>query len=239
MKRKYVFISLVTLLLGLMIAMQYKIVQKDYLGGMVAGIKLDELKTELYTLREEKDLLTKQLNDMQKQIDEFVSDEVDDNVLIRSLSDELIKYKMFSGYTNLQGQGVSIYLSNDPNNSENTDLDIVADYNLILFLINELNAAGSEAISINDQRYVVGTEIRGNTESVIVNGVSLKPPFIIKAIGDKNVLSTAIEQRFGVVEVIRKRGYFCQVNKLNDLRIVRSNKILEWKYATPPSENGL
>ncbi len=239
LKKKYLLISFVALLLGLMISSQYKLIDKNYLGGMIPTRKLSKMKSELEDLHAEKDLLTEKVNELQEKLDKLILEEVDDDLAISTLNQDLNNFKMLAGFTNLQGEGVAVYLDNSPSENEVKESDIAQDYNLILFLVNELNAAGSEAISINDQRYISRSEIRGIDDHILVNGVSLKPPYIIKAIGNKDVLATALEQRFGIIDIIRKRGYFCEINKLNDLRIMGSNKVFDWKYAKPVEEKGL
>ncbi len=233
---KYFIVSIVAVLLGFMLATQYRIVQENYLSGMIPSTKVNQMKTELSELQKEKESLTNTVKELQDKVDKLILLEADDNFVIASLNEELIKYKMFAGQTNLQGEGVAVYLDNSPYEEGAEELDIVADYTLILFIINELSAAGAEAISINDERYLAGTEIRGTGEYVVVNGVNLKPPFIIRAIGDKNVLSGALEQRFGIIDIIRKRGYSCELNRLNGVRIMRSNEIYDWKYAKTKEE---
>ena len=54
----------------------------------------------------------------------------------------------------------------------------------LLRVLNELCAAGAEAISINDQRIVATTEVRCAGPTVSVNNVRSAPPYVIKAIGN-------------------------------------------------------
>lgn len=231
-KKNTLAVLAVCLLLGIMMAVQFRTVQADYLSGMIPSTKLDKLKEELNLLKQEKAALSASLEELQKKLESLAEGEADDNLLIRSLNDELSKYKMLAGFSNVQGPGVAVYIDNAPD-AEGEKTHLLADYNLILYMVNELAAAGAEAISINGQRYTSNSEIRGTGTAVVVNGVSVKPPMILKAIGDKNVLIGALEQRFGIVEIIRKRGYQCEVNAVNDLRIDRSNEILNWRFAKP------
>ncbi len=236
MKKSFVFVLIVSVFLGVLVAVQFRIVQHDYLGGMIPSAKFEKLKEELELLKEEKANLQKTVDDLQGKLESLANDEAQDNTMMKALTEELEKYKMFAGFTNLQGTGVAVYIDNASEDSENAT-DIVADYNLLLYVINELTASGAEAISINGQRFTSNSELRGVVTNVVVNGVSLDPPFIIKAIGDKRVLSGALDQRFGIVETIRKRGYQCEVNTVEDLRIDRSNEVIEWKYAKPVEKN--
>ena len=58
---------------------------------------------------------------------------------------------------------------------------------MLLELLNELNAAGAEAVSINDQRIISTTEIRqiGGIH-ININTVSFAPPLCLKPSGSED-----------------------------------------------------
>lgn len=72
----------------------------------------------------------------------------------------------------------------------------------ILKLINELKAAGAKAISINDQRLVINTEIVTSGTTLMVNQTRLSQPIVIKAIGPSDVLMNALKIRGGILEYL-------------------------------------
>jgi uncharacterized protein YlxW (UPF0749 family) len=55
-------------------------------------------------------------------------------------------------------------------------------------VVNALWAAGAEAISVNDQRLTALTAIRSAGEAVLVDLRPLSPPYVLRAVGDPNVL---------------------------------------------------
>ena len=58
----------------------------------------------------------------------------------------------------------------------------------LLRVINELRAAGAEAIAINGERIVAMSEIRCAGPTLSVNNNRSAPPYEIKAIGNPNNL---------------------------------------------------
>ena len=103
--------------------------------------------------------------------------------------------------------------------------------------VNKLNEAGAEAISINEQRIVSKTEISLAGSNVNINSVPTAPPFIIKAIGDKDTLEATLNIRFGIVYTMREQ-YSLQISvkKQDEIIIPRYNGIIKFRYAKPVDE---
>src|SRR5258708_401401 len=57
--------------------------------------------------------------------------------------------------------------------------------------LNNLAAAGAEAISVNDHRVAMGVSIQQTPGGVTIEGALVLPPWTIAAIGDANRLATA------------------------------------------------
>jgi len=67
-----------------------------------------------------------------------------------------------------------------------------------------LNLHGAEAISINDERIVNNSDIALiNNRIILVNGRRISGPYIIKAIGDKKYLESAITIKGGYLDEIK------------------------------------
>lgn len=90
--------------------------------------------------------------------------------------EEQEKLSVFAGLTTVQNSGITVTLGM-------AGQSMITD-SYIRFVVNELNALGAQAISINEQRKVATTEIRASSENIIINGVSFprSEDFIIKAI---------------------------------------------------------
>ena len=57
--------------------------------------------------------------------------------------------------------------------------------------VNNLAAAGAEAIAVNDRRVAAGVPIRQSSSGVTIDGAPVLPPWTISAIGDANRLAEA------------------------------------------------
>jgi uncharacterized protein YlxW (UPF0749 family) len=134
--------------------------------------------------------------------------------------------------TKVMGQGVEITIDNskDEFSTSSSDNNIVHEYNLILNLINELNAAGAEAISIGGQRIVNTTEIRTAGDTLMVNKTPLYAPIVIKAIGNSKTLNASISQRFGIVSIIREKGFFIEITQSEKVIIEKYDKLINFNY---------
>lgn len=92
------------------------------------------------------------------------------------------------------GPGVVVTVE-DPNGAVGTDQ--------LLNGLEELRAAGVEAIEINDSvRVVAQTSLADGENGVLVDGEQLSPPYTIEAIGDPHTVSEALEITGGFVDVI-------------------------------------
>ncbi len=201
------------------LAQQAKTVQRDMLDGLSPRQKSGELVTELQKVRDEKEVLLEQISALEERIKEIESSESKENVLIKTLNEELERYKMFAGLSDVEGQGIVITIDNPPVDMNYAyDTNFVYDYHLLLSLVNELNAAGAEAISINDQRITGRSEIRAAGNAININLIPQQAPFVIKAIGSSDTLDGAVSHRFGIVSQIRDKRYLIEVKKSDNVR---------------------
>ncbi|MGB3367365.1 MAG: DUF881 domain-containing protein [Acidaminobacteraceae bacterium] len=232
MKKDHIWIGLVCVVLGVAIAIQFKVVQRNYLLGVSPNVKSTELIREVSKLKTDKDLLQDELADLEFKIKEIETSAADENVLIKRINDDLEKYKQFSGLTDVMGPGIEITIDNPPKEIGITyEINIIYDYESLLNLINELNAAGAEAINVNGQRLTAISEIRIAGNNINVNSVPQSAPFTIKAIGDPDTLEGAIGQRFGIVNMIRDKGYLLEIKQYESLTIEKYNGIVDFKHA--------
>ena len=115
------------------------------------------------------------------------------------LENEVKEAEAYLGYTQLQGEGITVTLQdNEMYNIEYYDL---------LKLVNELNIAGAEAISINDERIVSMSEIvLINNRIVVIKGKRIAGPYKVKAIGDKKYFESALTIKGGYIDEIKAAG---------------------------------
>ena len=232
MKKDYLWIGLICVILGVILAQQAKIVQRDMLDGLSPRQKSGELVSELKKVREEKDVLLEQITALESRLAEIESSESKESVLIKSLNEDLEKYKIFAGLIDVEGKGIVITIDNPPVDMNYAyEVNFVYDYHLLLSLVNELNAAGAEAISINDQRITGLSEIRAAGSSININLIPQQAPFVIKAIGSSDTLDGAVSHRFGIVSQIRDKRYLIEVKKSDNVKIPKYSGIIDFRHA--------
>ncbi len=188
-----ILVALVFMVLGFMLSVQYKTTEQQ---RSIRMERVEDLSERLKTMENENKKLQEEI-EILRQHD---ADKADDPGKER--------LKIMAGNTPVEGKGIEIILndSNIPKKAnENPNLYIIHDEDL-LRVLNELRAAGAEAISLNDQRIVAMSEVRCAGPTVSVNNVRSAPPYVIKAIGSPKTLDSALRLRGGVVETFEFWG---------------------------------
>jgi uncharacterized protein YlxW (UPF0749 family) len=115
---------------------------------------------------------------------------------------------------------------------ENRDPFLVHDYDLWP-IVNELRAAGAEAISINGQRIVGATAIRCAGPVLKINDAPVASPFTIKAIGEPQALAGALTIPGGVIEQFRASKFPVKLETQKEIEVEAVGVSPKLKYAKP------
>lgn len=215
LKHNRLSIILVCFILGFMLALQFHSTQIS-LKASPQYQRTEELSQRLLQAEKERDALKKQIMD---------GTDAKSNSLNASAAIE-------AGTSAVEGPGVIVTVADSSKKAvsgENGNLYIVHDEDM-LRIINELRAAGAEAISINGQRIVATTEIRCAGPTISVNNVRSAPPFEVRAIGDSETLENALKMRGGVIETLGVWGIKIDVDKKTSMIIPAYNRTDDFKY---------
>lgn len=219
MKQGRIAIATVSMILGVMLVTQYRMTQ-TIAEGNVNLQRSGELALQINSLMEEKKSLQKQLETIKKE------------GTVEGLKEENDRLQMQAGLTNVRGPGVVLTINDSKvpvKSGENPNLYLIHDED-ILRIINELRAAGAEAIAINDQRLIGTSEIRCAGPTITVNGKLFAPPFQIRAIGDPKILKSALTMRGGVVESLNYWGIEVKVQTEQSLDVPPYNGTFKAEY---------
>lgn len=183
------------LILTMVMFTQFKTVDETDITA-IETMRETELRTELASWKEQYEELEKKIEDRENKINEYKQELENDKNESTLLESEVKEAEAYLGYTSLKGQGIIVTLKD--NEFKNID------YEDLLRLVNELNIAGAEAISINDERIVSMSEITLiNNRIVVVNANRISGPYIVKAIGDKKYLESALTIKGGYIDEIK------------------------------------
>ena len=154
------------------------------------------------------------------------------------INKQLQKFKALMGLTEMVGPGVIVTLRDNPQRPKSMDpleaeASLLHDYDLQRF-VNELRAAGAEAVALNGQRMVERTAIRCVGPVAHVNNVPISPPFVLTAIGDPQVLYNALMIPNGIVDWFKlSLGFPVTVEKSAKLRLPAYAGSLKLRFARP------
>ena len=128
---------------------------------------------------------------------------------LRRLAGELDRLKALAGLTPVSGSGIVMEvrdssrkarLGEDPN-------DVLVHYTDLRAILNDLLAAGAEAVAINGERFGATSAIICVGTTVLVNGKRLAPPFRIEAIGDAARLKDYVLRPEGAAGFLQAVGF--------------------------------
>lgn len=222
---------------GLVINLQFKgIIMAEPKDGTSAK----KLATELELEKNENKKLMEQLASIEAER-ELLWKNIGNNLNNQEIN-ELLKQKDYeylrAGLVAVTGDGVVITMEDAPAKGE-LDIEeyIIHDSN-VNDIIDELKANGAQAISVNGERVMLTTKPVCAGPTIIVNESRYPPPYVIKAIGDPEILYDVIESmpqvafmrltniRIDVeiqedIIVNRYRMYSTLENSLNGLEVVK------------------
>lgn len=220
-------IAFVCVVLGFMLAVQFKTTQD--IRSTIPFQRVEDLSQRLSQTEKERD----SLQDEVKKLKESTNKQ-------EALSKDIENIKMGAGVLAMQGPGISIVIDDSRKQSktgENLNLYLIHDDD-ILKVINELRAAGAEGISINEQRLIATSEIRCAGPTLSVNNTRYSPPYEIKAIGDSQTLENALKMRGGVVETLQFWGIQITIKTENNVILPAYKSQFRFEHSKPIKEGG-
>ncbi len=218
-------LGLVFVALGFMLSVQFKTTEME---KTIRVERVEDLSERLKQVESEKEWLSQELDELKKEGGNS------------ALKAEIGRLKMLAGLSDIVGKGVEIVLDDSKILSkpgDNPNLYIIHDEDL-LRVLNELRAAGAEAISVNDQRILAMSEVRCAGPTVLINNVRSTPPYIIKAIGNPKNLTSALRLRGGVVETFEFWGIHVNINDSDNIFIPAFKGTQNYEFARPFGKGG-
>ena len=202
-------ITILSAILGSLLALSLK-TQDRIRGEQMPNMRPNQFASAYSQLRDDVVDQKKTIADLQTRLNKYQQAAAAESGNAKLLSTDLQKANLMAGLVAVTGPGVIVTLHDSkkappkPNDMAAEDY-IAMTRNYIIHsediqaVINELRAAGAEAIAVNDQRVVATTAIRCVGPVVQVNSIPTNgSPVKIKAIGDPDMLVSAMTMASGV-----------------------------------------
>lgn len=223
-------IAVVCLVLGFMLSMQFKVQRQVSLNQ--AGLqRAQELAAQLQQSEEQRKQLMTEVEDLRNQLTAIIKDQDK----YAGLATQLQQAQVYAGLVAVSGPGVTVTMKDSTKSipaGDNPNNYIIHDED-VLNTVNDLRAAGAEAIAINGQRLMAMSEIRCAGPTITINGVRTAPPIVITAIGDPDALAEAITMSGGIADKLKPWGIEVTVQTATELTVPAYNGSLSLQYGTP------
>ncbi|MDF2874525.1 MAG: hypothetical protein K0R22_1208 [Sporomusa sp.] len=219
-------IALVCVVLGIMLAVQFRTTQD--IRSSIPYQRVEDLSQRLSQTEKERDALINQVQELKRTSG------------AEAASKEFEMVRMGAGVVAVEGPGIIVTIDDSKRPSkpgENPNLYLIHDDD-ILKVINELWAAGAEAISINEQRLIASSEIRCAGPTLSVNNSRYSPPYDVRVIGEPTTLENALKMRGGVIETLQFWGIQVTIKKQDDVKVPAYKGAFRFEFAKPVQEGG-
>ncbi len=228
-KGAQISIALVCLVLGIMLAIQFKTTES--IESSIMPERVTELTNKLTLVNEERDALAEEVISLRNKLQNVRQNDQ----ALADLQEELQKANMAAGLAEIKGSGIVLTLNDSASGlqaGENPNVGLIHDLDLLI-LVNELKASGAEAISVNGKRIVAMSEVRCAGTTILINLDKIAPPIIIKAIGNPDMLDSGIQMRGGYLEQLKHLGVQAHVQESEDIIIPAYSGTMKFNYALP------
>ncbi len=188
--------------------------------------------------------LDAQLRELRRQLDQATHAESRRDVGVAVAQHEADGLRPPTGLSRLRGPGVVVSLDDAPRRSDGSlpagasPDDVVVHQQDVQAVVNALWAGGADAMTIMGQRVVATSAVRCVGNTLLLQGRTYSPPFLIAAVGSPTALGTALSREPGV-NLFRQYvdayhlGY--RVETKGDLTMPAFDGSLSLVYARPGS----
>lgn len=200
------------------------------------SLKENGLRDEVLRWKERYDNFYEELNQSLKELEEVRKQATQNDTKSSAKQEEIKNNNMLLGLSEVKGEGLQIVIADNntgtlKNESEALDLSSqVVHYDDLIEVINALNNAGAEAISINGQRIIQTTAITCEGNVIKINGQKVSSPFTIKAIGSQGLLYGSLTMIGGYLYILDEAGVIVDTTQMDNLTVEKYSGVINYKY---------
>jgi uncharacterized protein YlxW (UPF0749 family) len=220
---------LLCMVLGVAIVTQ---VRQNESGDSLETARPADLLVLLDSLQQREAALNTEVNDLQRTLEQLQASGSSDAAAIENAQARLAALSILIGTVAATGPGVVLTI---------TDTASGVPAETMLDVINELRAAGAEAMQIQGQaggqprsvRVGVDTWVTGAPGALDVDGATLNPPYSVLAIGDPPTLAAAMNIPGGAMDSVERVGGTMVVQQAERVDVTALRQPKPRQYAQP------
>lgn len=221
--------ALLCVLLGVAIVTQ---VRQNESGDSLETARPADLLVLLDSLQQREAALNTEVGDLRRTLEQLAASGSNDQAAIENAQARLAALSILIGAVGATGPGVVLTITDStPGVPPETMIDVV----------NELRAAGAEAIQIQGSpgaqpvtvRVGVDTWVLGRPGALNVDGATLNPPYTVAAIGDPPTLAAAMNIPGGAMDSIERVGGTMVIQQSDRVDVTALRQPKDRQYAQP------
>lgn len=221
--------AIVLFFLCIFLTLQFK--AQSRIASDLSMQRTENLIAMVRDLSEKRQALSLEIADLNYKYRSQLESYQDEKKLAASIQDDLSKLNILTGATSVKGEGLIITFG--------SSMPIL--YIDLINIVNELWAAGAEAIAINDHRITSRSDIYFSEDNqnmrITVNNEKINFPIVIKALGNANNLEKGLTIPGGIIDNLALFRAYPYIQKLNTIEIPSSTNIPVFyflnEYKTP------
>lgn len=223
MKRRYgVFVFFAFFLLGILGTAQFRTVMNAKKHDSTNKYQIEQLQVMIKQEKEQVTKLKSAIVENEKKRDENLKQAANltESKIAASQLQKLNEAKLKAGLTEVKGMGITLKLDDAPARANLPSWmigSLVIHDADIKILVNELKMAGAQAISINSERLMSTSEQVCAGPTIMINKNRYPVPYVIKAIGNMDMLYKAIDESERI-KLMRRDGIRIVIEKSKDIK---------------------
>jgi uncharacterized protein YlxW (UPF0749 family) len=231
--KSQIAMALVCLILGFMLTYQFRLLRAEEKRSLSTNVRGADITAELEQLKKQKGELEKKNSELSDRLKRYEQTATNNDELASEIKNQLDNSRVLLGVTNVEGSGLEIVL--EPKDITFTNSFYFLTHEELVYLINELNFAGAEAISINDIRITAQSGIRTSNNGIFINDERISPinTIIIRAIGDKVKLESALSFPGALNYQALSSYYDVKFTKVDNIKMPRYNRTFRSEFLKP------
>ena len=222
----HIYLTVTFVLLGILISTQIQ--TQHRLMSDLSMQSTSDLSIMLKNLTDKRWQLSEAIDEAEDNLITYQNDYQNDAELIDRINNELSRLQLINGTAKVHGSGIQITVSGNMLASD------------LIVILNELWAAGAEAIAVNDYRITATTGINyvdaQNKIYLTCDGAIVQDPIKIRAIGNSKILEKSLTMPGGIADNLSLYQVYLHITLQDDITLESLPNQPQLRYGKVPEK---
>lgn len=222
----HIYLTVTFVLLGILISTQIQ--TQHRLMSDLSMQTTSDLSIMLKNLTDKRWQLSEAIDEAEDNLITYQNDYQNDAELIDRINNELNRLQLINGTAKVHGSGIQITVSGNMLASD------------LIVILNELWAAGAEAVAVNDYRITATTGINyvdaQNKTYLTCDGAIIQDPIKIRAIGNSKILEKSLTMPGGIADNLSLYQVYLHITLQDDITLESLPNQPQLRYGKVPEK---